>query len=73
MLDEAAERNNEDPTPAFRSLVNREYFKNFNTVSELAVGLGGKPGVPLTPFDEPDDEDATECDPSVTHSFLQER
>ncbi|ORB12646.1 hypothetical protein BST34_26610 [Mycolicibacterium monacense DSM 44395] len=54
ILREAAEKD-QDPTAAVQSLVNREYFENFDTVSQLAVGLGGAPGVPLAPFDESDD------------------
>lgn len=60
--------NDEDPTAAIRALVNSEYFENFYTVSRLAVGLGGEPSVPQTPFDEPDDVGTPAADEVTSES-----
>ncbi|OBF49763.1 hypothetical protein A5778_19995 [Mycolicibacterium monacense] len=50
----------QDPTSAIHSLVNEEYFQNFNTVNELAMSIGGKPGLPQAPFGDADDADLAE-------------
>lgn len=56
-LEREAANQDIDATNAIQSVVNRKYFENFDTVNKLAVGLGGKPGVPQAPFEEPDELD----------------
>ena len=42
-----------DPNGDVRAIVEREYGENVATIDALAVGLGGKPGVPASPVDGP--------------------
>ena len=62
-LENAAAKNGEDATAAVHTVVNNSYYENFNVINELAVGLGGKPGVPEAPFTEPDEVDGEEATP----------
>ena len=42
-----------DPNGDIRAVVEREYGENVATIDALAVGLGGKPGMPASPVDGP--------------------
>ena len=42
-----------DPDGDVRAVVEREYGENVATIDGLAVGLGGKPGMPASPVDGP--------------------
>ena len=56
-----------DPNGDVRAVVEREYGENVATIDGLAVGLGGKPGMPASPVDGPGKPDPNQPTEMQTH------
>ena len=48
-IEKTAAKTNQNPDGAIQAVVERKYGENVATIDALAVGLGGKPGMPHLP------------------------